>query len=64
MVIIIRKTQGYMDVIVKDGQVTLDLGFHDVKERKTLAQTLIDAASELLEGLDDDEVDESNLKNI
>ena len=53
MEILIRRKSLYMDVIVKDGSATFDLGLHNNQERRELAQVFLDAASELLEGLED-----------
>ena len=53
--IICRKVSGdrYMEVKVVYGETTIDLGFHDAVERKLLAQYFIQAAEELLDGLED-----------
>ena len=53
MEILIRRVSQYMDVIVKDGAGTFNLGLHNNKERKELAQVFLNAASKLLEGLED-----------
>ena len=53
MEILIQRGAPYMGVIVKDGSATFDLGLHNNQERKELAQVFLDAASELLEGLED-----------
>ena len=53
MEILIRKNTIYLDVKVKYGNTTIEIGLLDDKERKELAQILLGAASELLDGLDD-----------
>lgn len=49
----IRKNTVYLDVQLKHDGTIIDLGLHDDKERKELAAVLLEAASELLEGLED-----------
>lgn len=52
----IRKNAEYLDVQLKHDGTIIDLGLHDGKERKALANILLEAASELLEGLKDNDL--------
>ena len=49
----IRKNAVYLDVKLKHDGTLIELGLHDEKERKALANILLDAASELLDGIED-----------
>jgi hypothetical protein len=53
MNILIRGVGKYLEVTVKDGTTTLELGLLDKDERITLASTLSAAVDELLDGLED-----------
>lgn len=45
----------YVGVTVQIEAATFDLGLHNEKARKALAVVFLDAAAELLEGLEDQE---------
>jgi len=49
----IRKNTVYLDVKLKHDGTIIELGLHDEKERKALANILLDAASELLDGIEE-----------
>ena len=49
----IRKNTVYLDVKLKHDGTIIELGLHDEKERKALADILIDTASELLDGIEE-----------
>ena len=52
MDILVRAIGKYVEVTVKDGTTTIELGLFDVDERITLASTLSAAADELLDGIE------------
>jgi hypothetical protein len=52
MEIKIRKLTAFHEVKISDGSTIIDLGLHNVAERRQLAKALTDAAEELLEGLE------------
>ena len=54
MEIVIHWNTKYQDISIHDGGTTIDLGLHDERERKELAQKFLTAAEELLDGLSDE----------
>ena len=52
MEIIINWNAKYQDISIRYGGTTLDLGLHDERERKELAQIFLAAAEELLDGME------------
>ena len=54
MKIIINWNAKYQDISIQHGGTTIDLGLHDKRERKELAQIFLDAVEELLNGMEDE----------